>query len=383
MSCVCGSTFVFEACDFASGTVRAILHPTSASWQDELNSGGTADLSLATKDLLIRDAWPNLTSVYISRIRGDGASSSNPIAEFGGFIDKVSATESGATKVGVQSMNHYLNNRTIKQTQRFSGVQQTQIGQQLVQLAQSNGVPLFASADASDYPRDREYRGYTRKVIGEAIEDLTQVINGVEWEWEHTRANGKWSSTMVFRDRVGLNRGDSVILRSDLELSAYALEINATNQATWVDAIGSGEEEDQLVATAVDDSGVYPQFDATPAWKDVNRLTTLQSHADGYLDTYQEPTAIPTITVSGIDELIPGTGGRVRIPSPGMIRNGDTIKINQDFGALTYRGQARVISNSWQLSDGAPPSRTYEVLPLTRASESVLNQVPTETCRDC
>lgn len=368
--CRCSRDFIVEACDLSSGTVRAVLDPISLDWQTDLNGWGQGSMTLATKDIRIRDIWPGLTSVYISRIAGGGgASPSTPVAEFGGMIESVEASEEGATQVGLVSLEGYLQRRDIKLTQVFDGVEQTEIGAALVRLAESNGIPLFAEAAPSRYPRDRTYEGWSRKLIAEALEEMAQVINGFDWEVVHTRTLGKWTTTMFFRDQVGLDRTEEVRLHSDRELSGYSLHIDGQEQATWVDAIGSGEEEDQLIATATDESLIYPQFDATPAWKDVTKYTTLLNHADGYLEDYREPRATPTITVAGLD------------PSPAVMRLGDTVHIEQDFGAVTYRGDARIISSSWALGEDEPIIRTYEMLPVTRASQSVLNQQTEGNCR--
>lgn len=372
-ACACGRDWVVESCQLSTGLVRSVLHPLSMDWSTELNGVGQGTITLATKDVLIRDVWPDLTSVYISRVSGDGASPDRPVCEFAGIVEQVNATEAGTTQVGLKSIESYLDHRTIRQDLTFTGRPQTEIGASLVDLARAGGIPLLSEAAPSDQSRDRAYRAFNRKVVGEAVKDLTEVINGVDWELSHERVDGLWQTSMIFRDRVGQDR--DLILHSDRELSAYSLNVNAQDHATLVDAIGSGEEEDQLIATVQDPSGVYPQFDATPAWKDVTRLTTLYQHAEGYLETYREPRATPTFSITGLQ-------GR-NIPSPLLLRLGDTTEVHVDFGAITYHGRARIISQSWSLGVDEPLTRSYETLPLDRASQSVLNQVPGETCREC
>lgn len=369
MSCACSRDFIVESCDLASGRVRAVLNPISMDWQTDLNGWGQGTLTLATKDVKIRDIWPDLTSVYISRTAGGGgASPSNPVAEFGGMITQVNATEAGTTQVGLESIESYLNRRTLKRTLSYTERPQTRIAMRLVEEAQFNGIPLFADAAESQFDRDRTYQPWNRKLIGEAVQELTQIINGPDWEIVHSRLDGHWSTTMFFRDFVGVDRSEEVQLQSDRELSAYALTIDAKDHATWVDAIGSGEEEDQLLVTAVDPANIYPQFDAAPAWKDVNRLTTLQQHADGYLEEYREPRAAPTFSIAGLS------------PSPSLLRLGDIVDVRQDFGAVTFHGHARIITISWALGVDEPITRTFETVPMIRASESVLQQTPRDDC---
>lgn len=366
--CGCLNNWRVYATDLWTGQVRAILHPISMEWENRLNDFGTGTLQLATQDLRIRDVWPHLTGIYIARIAGDGASPAHPVAEWGGMVEKVTPGI-GATAVGMVSIDGYLNSRDIKSTLRFDQVNQNEIGVALVDYArQNNGIPLFGFADASSWQRDRTYWNYNRKNIGEAVLDLSQVIEGPDWELRHTLENGHWSTTMVFRDRVGLER--DLIIRSDREASDYSLTVDAMDQATWIDAIGSGEEEDMLIRTARDGSGIYPQFDATPAWKDVTREQTLLEHAQGYLAEHQEPVTTPQVTLPGLDV------------SPLLTRLGDVIGVEIDYGAISYSDSARITGISWGIDADNPEFRTLEMIPLGRASETVLNQEPTDDCRE-
>ena len=367
----CQARWLVEACDLASGRVRTIWQPISIDWEQRLNQVGKGSVTLPTKAIGIRDVWPGLTSVYISRIEGaDGASRTNPVCEYAGIVVEVGASESNVTTVGLKSIEHYLERRFLDTSVAFNGVEQTVIARDLVRRAENNGIPLYAEADASTIERDRQYEPWNRKFIGEAVMELTQVLNGPDWEIQHARSGGLWSSTMIFRDVVGVDRG--VIIKSDIQATAYSMSIDQSEQATRVDGIGSGEEEDQLVAEVADNTGIYPRFDAAPAWKDVTRLNTLYQHADGYLEDHREPDARPTVSLSGFD------------PDPSLVRVGDVVEIDIDFGAITYHGKVRVISISWSLSGDETENRTLEVVPLDRASQTILNQEPSDdNCPDC
>lgn len=366
--CACGTDWVVEACDLATGRVRSVWHPVSLEWETNLNEIGRGTVTLATRDVSIRDVWPGLTSVYISRVTGGGASPTEPFAEFAGIVVEVGASESGTTTVGLQSIEWYLSRRTIRRDVEFDQVPQTQIGADLVRLGA--GIPLTGVADVSGRVRDRVYRYFNRKVIYEAIEQLTQVINGPDYELAHVRQDGHWSSQMIFRDHVGADRG--VEIGSDREASAYSLSVSAEDMATVVDGIGYGQDEDTLIVTAQDDAGIYPQFDAAPAWKDVERESTLSQHASGYLFENREPQAIPTATLSGF------------VPDPSLVRLGDRVGVDLSYGAATFRGYSRVIGMSWGLSADSALTRTLDLWPEGRASETVLNQVPDDpTCEGC
>src|SRR5690625_4251777 len=107
-ACACGRDWVVETCHLASGLVRSVLHPLSMDGSTELNGVGQGTLTLPTRDLRIRDVWPNLTSVYISRVSGGGASPAQPVCEFAGIVEQVNATEAGTTQVGLKSIEGYL-----------------------------------------------------------------------------------------------------------------------------------------------------------------------------------------------------------------------------------------------------------------------------------
>lgn len=370
-ACACADNWRIEACDLRTGTVRAILHPLAFDFQTNLNRVGQGTLTLATKALKVRDIWPHLTSIYITRISGGTATPLAPVVEFAGLVESFSASDGGTTSVGLQSIENYLHHRMLRTRKRFVNAPQTSIAKNLVDYAGTNGIPLRAVADGSAFARDRTYESWDRKIIGEAIEELANVINGLDWELTHAKDSmGRWTTTMIFRDYVGEDRG--IILQSDREAQGYGLDVDAAEHATLVDAIGQGEEEDQLITTSIDTSGIYPQFDAAPAWQDVSEEATLQEYGDGYLEDYQEPVALPNVTVRGMS------------PDPRMVRLGDTVEVRTDFGAVTFRGKARITSLSWALGLDEPETRTFDMLPITRASSSVLNQVPTDTnCEEC
>lgn len=374
MSCACGDQWIIEAADLRTGRVRSVLHPRSFDFQTTLNRVGQGTLNLTTREVLVRNIWPHLTSIWISRIAGGTATPDAPAVEFGGLVDSFTASDNGATSVGLKTIDQYLHHRLIGMypapSLSFQQQPQTAIGVALVNAAAPNGIPLTGVADASTRLRDRLYPNYERKNIGEAIEELTDVIDGVDYELVHTKTDGMWSTQVVFRDYVGTDR--NVILQSDVEAAGYGLDVDAKDHATWVDALGNGEESAKLAYAVRDPSNIYPRFDAAPAWPDVVYTSTLRDHALGYLDENREPIAIPSATVRGLDN-----------PDPAMIKNGDTLTLDIDFGAVTYKGQGRVVSTSWAVGSDGPATRAYDLSPLTRASESVLNQVPDNDCEDC
>lgn len=368
MSNYCDQHWAVIVCDLRTGRELKTLSPVSMSWQTNWSSPGQGTLTLSTRDTLVKDVWPHLRSVYIQRIAGGDASPFKPVTEFAGIVEQFSAQEGGTTQVGMKSIEQYLWYRHLDDRTTFNDVQQTQIAKKLVEAARIQGIPLYAVAAPSKYLRDRTYERWEKKNIGEALTQLHELVNGVEWEVQHARSDqGTWSTTMIFRDHVGVTR--NLVLQSDREANAYSLEVDAAEHATHVDGIGESEaDETRPIYTAEDASRIYPRFDTAQAWEGVVVMKTLSEHVRGYLAQHQEPVATPTLTVPGLE------------PAPSLIRNGDVITVDVDYGAASYEGQGRVTSTSWNVGADAPPTRTFELQPLTRASESVLDQRPGPWC---
>lgn len=368
VECACGERWRIEACDMRTGLVIDILHPTAFDFETYLNQSTTGSMTLVTQETHPRQVWPHLVSVYITRVAGGDASFTNPVVEFAGFVEEFEA-EGNSTRVGLRSIDYYLWHRVLADGMAFVDTSQNEIAKQLVEAAQPNGIPLFAQAAPSAWFRQRTYEPWDKKNIGEAIQQLTEVIGGPDWEITHEKVDGRWSSTMQFHDEIGINR--NVVLQSDVELSDYGMVVDAQDHATRVIATGEGEEEDMITTSTEDESGTYPQFDTVISHPDVSVFATLVSHAEGWLEDHQEPFAAPELTIAGLD------------PDPSLIQLGDTIEVRVNFGLATYNGDARVLGSSWAVDPDNPDRRTLQVLPTTRASQSVLSQEPTDNCEDC
>jgi hypothetical protein len=323
----------------------------------------------------MRNLWTGFTSVYISRITGADASRENPVCEFAGIVTDIGVSESGTTVVGLKSIEWYLMRRIIRRNMTFADSGQTIIARILAEEIHNvysglTSIPLFAASGPSSFSRARTYESWSRKSIGEAIIDLTQVINGPDWELTHARVDGAWSSTMIFRDYVGEDRGIS--LASDREASAYSISAEIESMANVGIGGGAGDGEDQLQAILTNNGSPYPQFDAAPTWNDVSVFATLVEHTAGYVEANREPDARPTVTLPGLD-----------VP-PSLLRVGDTIDVDIQYGAINYSGPSRVLTIAWELGGDKPEMRTLELLPLTPPSQSVaINAAVPVNCQEC
>lgn len=363
-SCACGEDWVIHACDLRTGIIKAVLHPTAFDFETIRNRLGRGTLTLVTREVTPAQIWPHLTSIYISRRKDDGTFE----GLFGGMSEAGqanSSTDGGTTAVGMQPIEEYLHHRMLRTDLTFTGVSQTEIAKALVEAVAGNGIAISAVAAPSAFTRDRAYLAADRPFVGPALEELSNVPDGIDWQVTYVRSGGTWQTVIQFADRVG--GPTDVILKSDREGAQYGLDLDAKDHATLIDAIGSGG----IIATAIDTSGIYPQFDAAPQFSDETDPSVLQEDADGYLLGHREPTAVPSIDIAGGD------------PTPTELRLGDEVTADIDHGGIVYRGPARVDAIAWRKTADTPDTRTIGLTPLTRASESVYGQVPSDPCTDC
>jgi len=323
-----GDGFRFEATDLATGRVKAVLHPITAEWEETLSRPSTGSLLFATGDLTISDVWADLTGIYISRVVDDERQ-----ALFAGYVQQNAIPVSPQTiSVGFVSMDTYLSRRALANAD--GGIEysvddrmQTRIAKDFVDFAQWDGIPLTAIAETSEFEQERSYKASEYKNLGAALADLCATINGPEYVLEHVYEEpGHWRSVIRFQDRVGADR--NIILKSDVDGLNCGINSDAQNHATRTYAIGAGEEEQQLVVIAHDAASIYPEFHATPAWKDVSDPGTLEAQARGHVASFRDPVTTPSMSVAGMH------------PDPDVLRVGDTVTATIIAKSFRFDGKA-------------------------------------------
>lgn len=399
-SCIsCAEQFRVELCDLATGRVKTVPDVISMDWQTTLNDVGRGTLTVPTLNMRAIDIWPHRTSVYILRTAGpDGASPANPVVEFAGIVEQATPSDNGSTRLGMKSIEHYLQYREIVDDLEFgiktqvgggdtpddptddrftySGqVLQTEIAAALVNYARPDGIPLSGASDGSGIARYRFYDGVDKKPVLEAVTQLSDVINGPDWYLVHRRdSGGAWSTEIHFTDEISVDTG--VVLRSDREANGYSLSMDASNHATHVWAAGSGDPQTgiPLESNVMDPEGFYPRFDGNPSWSDVSVQETLDEHAEGFLADNRDPLVTVGVSVAGLEKA-----------DPSHTKPGHTVDVDVNYGAVTFRGKARILSVSWKLADNAPVMRSFDLYPVNgNTRDTVFNQTPGGSdCEEC
>jgi hypothetical protein len=135
----------------------------------------------------------------------------------------------------------------------------------------------------SNILRDRTYWTYEYKEIGEAIEQLSEVINGFDFSdsffWDNGRIGRNldlWYPYKIGPTPITFEVGANVILLNRDE--------DGDELATRAIALGSGEADAQLASFASDSSqeyptGAFPLLESIETYSDVSIRSTLTSHA--------------------------------------------------------------------------------------------------------
>lgn len=393
---ICAERWRFEATDLRTGIVKAVLHPINATWEEQYSKPGVGSMLVATLDPSADDIWPHSTGLYISRVNPDGSREGH----WGGYVEAFQASSGGATNIGLQSIDDYLNHRLLAtedaglaySTPGYvpspdggttpivpgTGLPQTTIAKQLVEIALAgNGqIPLIPIDRGSTKIRVRHWDAWEFKNIGEAIQQLTEVGGeggGVTYKLEHRffENPGRWVTEMIFSDELNVNR--NVVLRSDYEAWGYGLSVDAQRQATRIYGVGFGEGTSQMFSVAVDEAASLPEFQATLAWKDVKLPATLDDHTVGAVTQFRDPTSNPSMVVVGLESPA---------PPPEELQVGDIVEAEIAYGLITFKGDgdeaklARLTAQTYRVSAEDAVSRTLVLTPLIRPSLSIKTQVP-------
>lgn len=369
--CLCRSTkWRYEACDIITGRVKAVLHPVSANWDEKESAFGNGSMVLASQDLRPDNVFPHTTTIYISQVI-DGVR----VGRYAGIVEGYNSIAGGAATVSMLGVDSYLHKRNLADEDSGIGLTFTQSPQtEIARVLASNalaagGINLTPTAGVGAIRRDRTYNEWDVKNIGEAIKQLTEVIDGVKYRLFHTYTQsssdteaGVWNTEIRFLDKAGEDRG--IKLLGGREGATYSVTVDAKDHATWAYGIGEGEEKQQKISVAYDEAGIYPRFHAVPAWKDVSIQSTLDAHTAGYVANHRDPVAIPSMSIPGLE------------PSPEDLQLGDRVWVQFDYGLTSFKGFCKILSISWAMSDGSPLFRTFGFEPEIRPGDGIRTQDP-------
>lgn len=283
--------------------------------------GSPASSVLSQQFVTMEEMYPHKNLVFVVRMAGPGATPTAPKVEFAGLIETVDIAINGVVTLGFNEITKYLDYRTmfasnVEENWTYNNVQQTEIAANIVNVLVfegngaygptgigTEGIPLWGVANPNiGVPRDRTYLGADFKNVGEAVQQLTQVINGPIYEVVTVRNElGRFRTEMRFSDALEVE-DIAFINRSDVV--DYTLNLDGNEHATRIIGTGAQVSEDSdlpLIEEANLDPVGFPGYDATPSWTDVSVPATLQEHVEGYAADHHDLTGSCSVVLAGIE----------------------------------------------------------------------------------
>jgi hypothetical protein len=227
-------------------------------------------------------------------------------------------------------------------TVTYTAVEQNQIARNLVALAQSHtGGDIGIVVDQHDtgIVRDCTYEGYDLADVGEALRQLSKVIDGPDMMFDVAGPDAQGRPIRMLRlgnPHLG-QQGSPWVFEAGGNLLSWTWASDGTRMTTRGYAVGSGSERGQIIAVA-EDTDVYndgwPLLETDANYSTVEQAGTLQGHADADQQAARLPVVTATLVVRG-----DGRNSRNVVvgPSLGDYNPGDDARVVVPAGDLFIR----------------------------------------------
>jgi hypothetical protein len=353
ITCECAGNWRVELVELTTGQVLDVVVPISFEFETNFLTAGRGSLTFHRKGsgqgnvqgilglstpvyVPLIDMYPRRMAVYISRLAGGSASSTNPVPMFAGIVDTLRGSSNGIVTLGFFEIQKYLDYRLIRSDMQFLAVMQTDLAEALVLYARGENtiggsvdpdpsvpIRLFgASHPTTGTLRTRTgYLASERPLIGKMLDNLFGVLGGPVYQMSHSRsALGVWTSTMEFYDEIPQTVVKTI---SAANVTGFEIGLEGSDLASLIDAFGKPAVDGTPLIVTEDATGnllmSMPRSDATPAYPTVSDPNELLENAEGYAqdrhDVHSEfqfyfsgleyggPNNVNTLTV---EDLVPG-----------------------------------------------------------------------------
>jgi hypothetical protein len=206
----------------------------------------------------------------------------------------------------------YYRKRIIGTRRKFVGVDQLDIVQTLLEDAHAvsgGDIGVTVGTETSGVDRDRTYETWEFKNLGEAVEQLAEVIDGFDFSidayWTDAGTLGK--ALRLWYPRKG-RRFDETghVFEVGRNIISWDWPLDGTRYANQVRNVGAGQDagtlrvtrtaSDQLLLPSAGGPG-YPLIEDVISNTDVLVAATLTAQADLALNSVARPVVIPSVTV--------------------------------------------------------------------------------------
>lgn len=312
------------------------ITPTWLQYTETLNSAGTAQIvaPLNTSALVLPEVAPLLQSVYVLR---DG------VPVWGGVLwGYAMDVQQNTVTLQCAGFISLLSRRRIRTTKKYTSIDQALIVKDIVDTAQaiSGGDMLIdtSAITAVGVLRNRTYYDYTRKNVGEAIEQLSDVRNGFDYAIRPALVAGVLTRQMTVT-YPNTGRHTVIVLDAGSNMDLLSASSDATTMTTVQHVKGEGDGSDALLTTATNATllNVYPMVESLYVASGVTRSDTMNEFAQRGLDLGKQPVVIPTVQLDGGVE-----------PHIGSYVTGDQVRVRASYGLLNIDDTYRI--TSWGVS---------------------------------
>ncbi|MFI9721532.1 hypothetical protein ACIHFE_18075 [Streptomyces sp. NPDC052396] len=294
------------------------LPVTAIAYTDTLNASGTMSCTVplsapaATPDKL----YPGGTGLAVLR---DG----EPI--WGGILWTLNADlEAGTLTLNASGFHSHLKGKHFVAGETARDVDQNAMVRNWVSRSNANsGIATDVSRiKDSGRKRTRVWTRYECKNLGDAIEELAEVIDGFNFRyapyWIERRK--RMGNRLLISPRSGTP--GTGLLEHRINCNVTSVSYDSTALATNAYAIGADNGAGEKLMGSARNAELgerIPARDSVTTYTDIKETETLLSKAQAAIDAGREPVAIPTLT------LYPGM-------SPAGFTVGDAVTVRVDSG---------------------------------------------------
>lgn len=319
--------------DVLTGDLMGEVPFESATYSDVLNSPGAFSGSLglqqpAKLEAVLMSALDLMDDGRLTLfVERDG------VLVWGGFLWTSDCDlETGACTLNGEGYLSYFRRRLLALTLTYTGVDQTLIAKDLIDIAQggsSGNIGVVTSAvTASGVLRDRGYGNGQTQWIGELIEQLASVEGGFLFRFE-PQWNGNTPEVRFLTQYPASGRATDYIFEVGSNTTKARIQRDATTIANRVLAVGATPEGSDRTLTTVawnadavlDQSPYQPLLEDVVTFSDVNVIDTLRAHANQRIVRGKKAVVMPDIDVDP-----------TAVPTFGSYFIGDNVKVRGEVG---------------------------------------------------
>jgi len=266
---------------------------------------------------------------------------------WGGYLwTATPSLDDGSVRFGGEGYLSRLKYRTIDSLLTYAATDQFQIGWNLIAFTQAktNGDLGFTrfSSSTSGVTRDRTYVPWERAVIFDMLTEMSGSVSGFDFEItplkEYKNYYPSKGATLGLQYELGKN------------IDGLSYDIDASNMATEVTALGAGDGSNTCIAVSVDATAraTFGLLQETISLTEIKTFSFLQEQADEELLIKKGARWQPQINVSNSD------------PPFTSIAMGDIVTLKANEGYIQLNNAFRATSMQVQIDNEG--QETYQIM---------------------